>query len=567
MHIDGVLVVLKVFGGLGLFLLGMKQLSEGLQAMAGSKLRTLVATATTNRFAGVCTGSFVTAIIQSSSIVTAMVVGFVSTSLMTLPQAINVIIGANIGTTATAWIIAVIPSAEKLGLGMIAVSSVAYLFAKRERIRTLGLTFLGLGLIFFGLYMMKAGMKPISKDEAIISWFAIFHADSALGLLKCIGLSAAFTALIQSSSATTAITMSLATTGVIGFDTAAASVLGMNIGTTLTAWLASLGGTTEAKRAALAHTLFNIIGVALIAPFFLPLILPMMKSLFPSIAETVLDEVTGTKSFPYVATPMAYLHTGFNIVNTLLFIPFVNQFAKLIRHMVPDAPVKEIPRLTVLDNRVIATPVLAVEQAAKEVIFMGESNIDLLDTYRKLLSGESDEELEQHIFHREDILDNIQREITDFLSQVMTGRLQQDVARRARVLLRVTDEFESISDEVASLLKMLLRMRKHKLIISEHEQQELLHVHDQVTTFCKCIDEAINYDLSEAPNHLIHIGSTSANISALIKKIRESQMERLEYQSANAMKIVSCMDMLSAYTRIKENLLNIGETISGEKTS
>ena len=568
MHIDGVLVVLKVFGGLGLFLLGMKHLSEGLQAMAGSKLRTLVATATTNRFAGVCTGSFVTAIIQSSSIVTAMVVGFVSTSLMTLPQAINVIIGANIGTTATAWIIAVIPSAEKLGLGMIAVASVAYLFAKRERIRTLGLTFLGLGLIFFGLYMMKAGMKPISKEEAVISWFAIFQADSALGLLKCIGLSAAFTALIQSSSATTAITMSLAGTGVIGFDTAAASVLGMNIGTTLTAWLASLGGTTEAKRAALAHTLFNIIGVALIAPFFLPLIIPMMKSLFPSITEAVLDEATGTKSFPYVATPMAYLHTGFNIVNTLLFIPFVNQFAKLIRHMVPDAPVKEIPRLTVLDNRVIATPVLAVEQAAREVIFMGESNIDLLDTYRKLLlTGEPDEELEQHIFHREDILDNIQREITDFLGQIMTGRLQQNVASRARILLRVTDEFESISDEVASLLKMLLRMRKNKLVISERGLQELLNVHDQVTTFCKCIDEAINCDLAEAPNHLIHIGSTSANISALIKKTRESQMERFEGRSANALKIVSCMDMLSAYTRIKENLLNIGETISGEKTS
>ncbi|MDA3925109.1 MAG: Na/Pi cotransporter family protein [Kiritimatiellae bacterium] len=567
MTIDAVLVILKVSGGLGLFLLGMKHLSEGLQAIAGNKLRKLVATATTNRFAGVCTGSFVTAIVQSSSIVTAMVVGFVSTNLMTLSQAINVIIGANIGTTATAWLIAIIPSAEKLGLGMIAVSAMAHLFAKRERIRTLGLTFLGLGFIFFGLYMMKSGMKPISKDEAVIGWFAIFQATSAWGLIKCITLCAVFTAVIQSSSATTAITMTLAGTGVIGFDTAAASVLGMNIGTTLTAWLASLGGTTEAKRAALAHTLFNIIGVALITPFFLPLIIPMMNGLFPSITKAVIDPANGSTSYPYVAAPMAYLHTGFNLLNTLLFIPFVNQFANLIRKLVPDAPVKEIPRLTILDDRVIATPVLALEQAAKEVTFMGESNIDLLDTYRKLLEGAIDEEMEQHIFHREDILDNIQREITDFLGHVMTGHLQQDIASRARVLLRVTDEFESISDEVASLLKMLLRMRRNKLDISDKGRAELLAVHDQITLFCKCIDDAINCDISEAPSHLIHIGSQSANIKALIQETRNTQMTRLETKSANAMKIVSCMDMLSAYTRIRENLLNIGETISGEKKS
>ena len=559
-HIDGVLVILKVFGGLGLFLLGMKQLSEGLQAIAGSRLRKLVASATSNRFAGVGTGAFVTSIIQSSSIVTAMVVGFVSTSLMTLPQAINVIIGANIGTTATAWIIAILPSAEKLGLGLIAISAMAYLFAKRERIRNTGLVFLALGLIFFGLYTMKMGMKPIAKDDAIRAYFAALEARHFLGLIKCITVSAVFTAIIQSSSATTAITMGLAATGVISFDTAAASVLGMNIGTTLTAWLASLGGTTEARRAAMAHTMFNILGVLLILPFFLKWIIPGMESLLVKAVDA-----DGTEKFSNIQTVIAYLHTGFNITNTLIFIPFVNQFAALIRRIVPAAPVAEIPRLTVLDDRVIATPVLAVEQAAREVIFMGESNIDLLDTYRKLLEGAVDEELEQHIFHREDILDNVQREITDFLGQVMTGRLPQEVASKARVLLRVTDEFESISDEVAALLKMMLRMRKSKLVISEQGRNELLAVHDQITTFCKSIDEAINCDLSEAPNRLIHIGSESANIKALIKKTREEQMKRLEDQSVDAMKIVTCMDMLSAYTRIRENLLNIGETISGEK--
>jgi len=565
MTIDTVSVVLRVAGGLGLFLLGMKQLSEGLQAMAGSKLRRLVAAATTNRIAGVCTGTFVTAIVQSSSIVTVMVVGLVSTNLMTLTQAINVIIGANIGTTATAWLIAIIPSAEKLGLGLIAISAIAYLFAKRERIQTLGLTFLGLGLIFFGLYMMKHGMQPLSTNESVVSWFAMFHADSIMGLLKCVGLSMVFTAVIQSSSATTAITMTLAMQGIIGFETAAASVLGMNIGTTLTAWLASLGGTTEAKRAALAHTLFNCIGVALMAPFFLPVIIPMMKHLFPSISLVVTD-AGGARTFPYVAAPMAYIHTGFNVVNTLLFLPFVSWFARLVCYLMPSAPVKDIPRLTMLDPRVIATPVLAVEQAAQEVVFMGESNIDLLDTFRKLLDGTPNEELEQHIFHREDILDNVQREISQFLGQIMTGHLQQNVASRARALLRITDEYESISDDVASLLKILLRLRSNKQILSDEGRKELLDVHDHITSFCKCIDEAFRCDdINETASRLIHMKTDSNCISGLIREARDSQMARLENQASNAFKIVACMDMLSAYMRIKEYLLNIGEALIGLK--
>ncbi len=559
-HIDGIKVLLMVFGGLGLFLLGMKELSEGLQALAGNRLRKLVATATNNRMAGVCTGSFVTAVVQSSSIVTAMVVGFVSTSLMTLPQAINVILGANIGTTVTAWIIAVLPSAEKLGLGLIGTSTLVYLFAKRERIKNVGLVFLALGLIFYGLYTMKAGMDPIAKDQAVKNFFALLQARDVMGLIKCITVSAVFTALIQSSSATTAITMGLASTGVIGFDTAAASVLGMNIGTTFTAWLASLSGTTEARRAALAHTLFNIFGVVLILPFFLKWVVPGM--------ETLLKEATeadGSRKFTNINTVIAYLHTGFNAANTLVFLPFVHQFANIIRRLIPDARIKEIPRLTVLDERVIATPVLAVEQAAREVAFMGESNIDLLDTFRKLLEGQVDEDLEKHIFHREDILDNIQREITDFLGKVMTGHLQSEVANRARALLRIADELESVSDDVVTLLKILLRLRTNKFVISSEGRAEMLAVHDQITNFCKYVDNAISCDVEKAPDQLLHMNADSANIKTLIKQVRDSQIKRLENNSVVPMKIVACMDMMSAYTRIREHLLNIGEAISGGK--
>ena len=560
-HIDGVLVVLRVFGGLGLFLLGMNNLSEGLQAIAGNRLRKLVASATTNRFAGVTTGTFVTSIIQSSSIVTAMVVGFVSTSLMTLPQAINVILGANIGTTATAWIIAILPSAEKLGMGLIAVSALVYLFSKRERAKNTGLVFLALGLIFYGLFTMKEGMKPIAKDDMVRGWFALLEAKSFLVLLKCITVSAVFTAIIQSSSATTAITMGLATTGVIGFDTAAASVLGMNIGTTLTAWLASLGATTEAKRAAMAHTMFNIIGVLLILPFFLSYVVPGLEKLLVS------EVVDGKEHYKNINTIIAYLHTGFNVANTLIFLPFVHQFAKLVKRIVPSGHLKEVPRLTVLNDKIIATPILALEQARKEVSFMGESNIDLLATFRKLLEGTVDEDLEKHIFHREDILDKIQHEITEFLAKIMTGRLPQDVANQARILLRVTDEFESVSDDCASLLKILKRKRKNNLILSPEARQDMLAINDKVTEFCKTICEAVKADSSKAQDILLHYSSDNSKIKVVIKETRRNLIARMENRTDDPMKVMTCMDMLSAYTRIREYLLNVCETLVGEKTS
>jgi len=556
-------ILLKVAGGLGIFLLGMQHLSDGLQAVSGNRLRKMVAAATTNRFAGVATGVAATIVVQSSSIITVIVVGLVSTSLMTLTQAINVIIGSNIGTTATAWLIALVPCVGRMGLGIIAVSSAFYLFASKEKVRNIGLAFLGFGLIFFGLDLMQEGMKPIATHEEIKQWFAMLHADSLSGLVKCTIASSLLTAVIQSSAATTAISMTLAQQGIISFETAAASVLGMNIGTTATAWLASMGATTEAKRAALAHTLFNLIGVAIITPFFLPFIIPKIKMLFPLIAEPAI--INGAPCYPHVSAPMAYIHTGFNLINTCIFLPFVTYFARLVGFLIPAKPGKEVPRLTVLDPRMISTPVIAVEQAAREVLFMADSDLDLLATFRRLLAGEENADLEEHILHREDILDSVQREITDFLGQIMTGRLPQEVANQARTLLRITDEYESVSDEAVSLLKMLRRLRNNKLVLSEQGRQELLRVHDQITQFGVDVTEAFKNNHADNTSQLIHMRSDSENIRALIRQIRNSHLSRLENNAANPFKIVICMDILNAYTRIKEDYLNIGETLTGEK--
>ena len=259
-------IIFHVFGGLGIFLLGMKNMSDGMQAVAGERMRKLIGLATDNRLMGVGAGAAVTGLIQSSSVATVMVVGMVNAELMTLRQAIGIIVGANVGTTITAWIMAY--SLEQYGLPIIGFSALILPVFKSDRIRFIAVFVLGLGMVFFGLELMKQGLSPIKNMPEFVAWFSRFQADSYWGVVKCIMVGAAVTAIIQSSSATVGITMALAGTGIINFPTAAGLILGENIGTTITPVLASLGTITNAKRAAYAHVIFNILGVLWIFPLF-----------------------------------------------------------------------------------------------------------------------------------------------------------------------------------------------------------------------------------------------------------------------------------------------------------
>lgn len=552
-------VVINVAGGLAIFLLGMQLLSEGLQAVAGQRLRKMIATATSNRFAGILTGTVVTSIVQSSSVVTVMVVGFVTAGIMTLQQAINVIIGANIGTTVTAWIVSLQTSSiGGYGMIIIALATIPYLFAKKEKIRYTGLAFLGLGLIFYGLEFMGGELKILKEEPAFKALFQLFHADSFAGTIKCITVGAIATAIIQSSSAATAIIITLASMGVINFQTAGALVLGSNIGTTITAWLATLGATTEARRAALAHTLFNCLGVVLATPFLLPVIVPAITKIYGTVAAD------GTITFTNVAIPVAMMHTCFNVVNTIVFLPFVKQFAALVRMLVPSAEVKEVKRLTMLDPTRIA-PVLAVEQARKEVEYMADCNREILSEFRIVLTGEIREDLEQHIFETEDKLDRIQHEVSLFLGKVMTMSLPSDVADRARMLLRVADEYESVSDEVMTLLKLVRRIRNNGMVLSEKGRAEMLSLHDHCSAFADTVTKAFKQGKDKAPDILTHMRLNSQSITAEVKAIRASQLERLQNMGGTeAMKIVALMDVLNAYRKLKETCLNIGEAMLDE---
>ncbi len=556
-----VAIIAAVAGGLGVFLLGMQQISEGLQAVAGPKMRKIVAAATTNRFAGISTGAIVTAIIQSSSVTTVMVVGMVTSGIMTLIQAINVIIGANIGTTITAWMVAAFP---KIGataiMFLIGVSTIIHLFAKRESVKYLGLIFLGLGFIFFGLDLLNGALKPIAGSDGLKEVMASFSAIDAngtfyaWGMIKCIAVGTIVTAIIQSSSAATGIAIILVAQGSIDFYTAATLVLGMNIGTTITAWLAALGAPTNARRAALAHSLFNVFGVCILAPLF-PIFLPIANKMFN------IDGMS-TENLTFA---VAGVHTAFNVINTCFFLPFTRVFAKVVTRIIPEPTVHETPRLTLLNPLKIA-PVVAVEQARKEVEQMSHRCETMLDDFRKILTGESSADIEKTIFHTEEEMDVVQHEVSSFLGVIMTTPLPSDVANRARMLLRVADEYESISDDVAALLKQILRLRRMEKSLSERGRAGLLELHDLNRGFASSVSEAFRQGKELAPNLLSHIHSDAGEISARVKEIRSTQMTRIAEHdpTIDTLSVVVVLDMLNIYRRLKEDCLNIGEAMLEE---
>ena len=324
-------LILTVLGGLGIFLLGMKNLSEGMQAVAGNGLRRMISIVTNNRLMATGVGVLVTMLVQSSSITTVMVVGFVNSGFMTLTQAVGVIMGANIGTTITGWILVL--KIGKYGLPIAGAAAFFYLFAKRDRLRYAALAIMGLGLVFLGLELMKDGFAIIKELPEFEAWFKAFNAETYFGVLKCALVGCVLTFIVQSSSATLGITIGLAQIGVIEFETAAALVLGENIGTTITAWLASFGSNTNAKRAAYFHVLFNLLGVAWITAVF-PAYMMLVRRFVAGDANA--DMSLGVVSAAEITAGIAAAHTGFNVTNTIVFLPLAGYMASLLQRLIPD---------------------------------------------------------------------------------------------------------------------------------------------------------------------------------------------------------------------------------------
>jgi phosphate:Na+ symporter len=366
---------------------------------------------------------------------------------------------------------------------------------------------------------------------------------------------------VQSSAATTAIAMTLAQQGLLSFEAAAATVFGMNIGTTMTAWLAAFNGSAEARQTALAHTLFNVAGTILLIPFFVPAILPLATSFFPHYADAV--TTNGVTTYPHIAAPMAAVHTIFNVLTTLVFLPFTRQFAHFVSRVIKALPTEK-PHLSALKMHSFISPVIACDQALLEVGFMRDSNLELLAGVKDVLTGEATDSAEKHILHREDVLDNVQREITEFLGKIMVKRAPTEVSDRVRRLLRLSDELESISDEAAAILKATRRLRKGGQNFSDQSCQALLGVHEIVFSLAETVSGLI-----KSPRPRFDLAALQANshgIGERIRNARRNQLDRVGPDDPDSpVRVLTELDILNAYERIRSCYINMAETLAGRK--
>jgi phosphate:Na+ symporter len=556
-------MIFAIVGGLGIFLFGMMSISEGMQAVAGEKLRRLIHAVTNNRFVACGVGTVVTAIIQSSSITTVIVVGMVNAGLMTLKQAIGVIFGANIGTTITAWILVI--DLGKYGLPMLGIAAMVYLFTKREKLRFSAMAIMGLGMVFFGLELMKNGFAPLKEMPEFIGWFSRFSPDSYSGVIKCVLVGTIITGIVQSSSATVGITMGLAFNGVIDYPTAAALVLGQNIGTTVTALLASIGTAPNARRAALAHTMFNVLGVIIVSLLFFPYIklMELIVELHRGTAISATAIIDGKITYPNIMEGIALTHTLFNVINTIIFLPFVQQLANFLVRIVPEKVVPERPKLTALDIRLFDVPALGIEQSQQEILRMADAVYDMMSRLREIIvSGGGTKEKQEAIFQQEREMDIMQKEIVEFVSHLMSGIIPHDVAELGRRQMRMADEYESVSDYITNILKMNLKLRDANLTITEEGMKAILDLHDQVADYILFINEAVKKSNGDI---ITEADGKGRFITTLMKKYRAEHIERVESGKASPLKSLIYTDMLNAYRRIKDHGLNIAEVLAGEK--
>jgi phosphate:Na+ symporter len=452
--IDVPLIIITMGGGLALFLFGLDQLSDSLKLIAGDRMRRLLSRLTTNRFAGLATGAGVTAVIQSSSVTTVLVVGFITSGVMSLSQSVGVIIGANVGTTVTAQIIAF--KVTKYALALVAIGFGTSFFARKETRRLYGTMILGLGLVFFGMAVMSDAMDPLRSSQTFID--ALARAENPLiGVLAA----ALFTAIVQSSSATTGVVIVLASQGLVTIEAGIALILGANIGTAATALLAAIGKPREALRAAVVHTLFNVLGVLI----WLGLIGPL---------ASVVENVGGG-----AARQIANAHTIFNVANALVFIWFAGQLARLAEWLVRDRadPSEALVRARYLDIDLLAAPALALDRARLEVMRMAHRITTMLtDVLPAVLHGPGSKLREIEAF--DDEVDALHAQIVKYLGRVSQTRLSEASTTELIGLMEATNAVEAIGDVIETNLVMLgLSRIEQQITVSAETEAKIATLH------------------------------------------------------------------------------------------
>jgi len=547
-------ITYTALGGLALFFLGLRYLSEALQSSGKEAMRNILAHLTRNRILAVLAGVGITVFVQSSSITTVMTVSIVNAGLMELKQAIGVILGANIGTTITGWVISV--KVGSYGLFLIGLGIYPMLAVQRTWLNAVGKALVALGLVFTGLEFMSGAFVPLREDEDFISWLHLFDARSLGSILMCVALACILTMIIQSSSAMLGITMTLASTGVIDFNTAVALIIGENVGTTITAQLASIGANTSAIRAARAHAIFNIAGAIIFVAIF-----PWYVQLVDVLVAGSPDLQNPDGSRPNIAFHIAVAHTMFNVLNVLIWIPMIGFLTNLVIWLVPQKD-KEIHKLKYLGSRTTMAPEVSLQQADLEMDNMVEITREMFTLTREYLcTKDNDKKLYDRINHLEDITDNIEEEMIGFITVLLTGSVTQEQSTRAYGMMRMADELESIADALQSISIYRNRLFKNGEDLSEEAWQDLLRFYDEVYAYFDRLTDARRRRI-DVPDVKLLIKEARA-LKKSAKEKRNRHLDRLRTGSCHVVTAQTFSDMFMSLQHIKNHSVNYIEAFAG----
>lgn len=540
----------SLLGGLALFLYGMQMMSNGLEAAAGNKMKQILEKLTANRFLGVLVGAGITAVIQSSSATTVMVVGFVNSGMMTLQQAVWIIMGANIGTTITGQLIALDVGAVAPLLAFLGVALVV--FIKKQKVHHYGLIVAGLGILFIGMDMMSSAMMPLRDSEAFISLMTKFS-NPFLGILA----GAVFTAIIQSSSASVGILQALASSGLIGLGNAVYVLFGQNIGTCITAILAAIGTNRNAKRTTIIHLMFNIIGTII---FTTVCILTPLTDLIASITPD------------NVAAQIANMHTLFNIVTTLLLLPFGTYLAKLATKILPEKKDEKVdvmhmefirPMETKRDTQ-IGLSAIAVTSIHKEIhrmMSMAKENVDR--SFEAVKEGKTT--LLEEVREREEYIDFLNKEISKYISKTLVNESNPRDSRYISALFKVCGNVERIGDHAMNICEYTKMIERQNISFSSEVKREI----DEMKKIC---DQAIDYlsEIGQEPGQkedIKVIEDIEQKIDDMTEDYRQKQLERMQKGTCSEEGCIIYSEMLTDFERIGDHILNIGQEMGRGKVS
>lgn len=534
-----------LLGGLAIFVYGMNMLGEGLQKSAGEKLRNVVALLTSNPIMGILVGAVVTCLIQSSSATTVMVVGFVSAGIMTLRQAIGVIMGANIGTTITAWLVSI--DIGDYALPIVAIGFILYFFVKNKKVKYVGQILFSFGLLFVGLNMMSDIMAPLAKSQAVENLIFQVTGNRWLGML----IGTAFTGIVQSSSAAIAILQKLASQttssgeALVSLGAALPILFGSNIGTTMTALLASIGASVNAKRAAITHTIFNFAGSFIFIWFIGP---------FEQLVKLILG---GSATASNMDTAIATSHSIFNIVNTLLFIPFIGLLAKTVTIIVKGKESDQEKTLVYIGEKV-STPTISLDLAMKEMLRMGRIVRQMVDKTKDVIMEQRVSAITE-VEKMEETVDMLQYEILNYLSNIMSARsLTPSESVRLTGYMRMVHDLERIGDHCDSSTRLGASNIEKKIQYSESALVELKEVFDKIGLVMDHTLMALEKNNKEMVRNVL---SEENNMDNIEKELREKHLERLNRGECNPNTAITFVELIHTMERMTDNCKNIAESV------